>query len=586
MDAKRPWGCGPGQDPAGEGNGPSLPLDEGVAPATPKPEPPLAGPPVPDRPDAEPHVRTGQVPGDPDPAAGLVFLGLGPNGEPWSWQPLPGQPLLVAGAGAAGTPWLARAGPVPRRAAGEPLVWAGWGPAAREIRFPHPGAGVTGDAPTVPWVVLTRWARGSDPGDVDVWIDPGGSPAGGGRVRPLWGERVLMAVPCSDPRGRAVFVPWFRAGPAQGMAGIAGEWRVLWFRQRWRDEPVVPRPAGRSNPGPASRPSLPGAGSKGTGFMAAGAGPVGLVGVRDLLPGPTIPAAHASTGAARASAGVRSGPLPRPASAGWCGGASPVVLLVLPRGRWPAPAGATSGPCGDWRDARETAPQPGPAVRKGGQPESAPPARPGGPGLWLGIWRRHGDGYWLAEWVDLDLSSLCPPTGRPASPGAGPATGLPARRHPTAWVMVRLLVAPDGGAALVLAGRGGTGPGRVRLLARITPEGDLHRKTCGRQPDEPAPAEAEVGQVPEPPRPVQAGTTVDIGWLVDLGVTTPLAETSQGTPPAEVEEPRMQPLPAAGLSEEPAPEPVQGDPGPPGTVPAVGHVARPGRGPFPHGSRP
>ena len=586
MDAKRPWGCGPGQDPAGEGNGPSLPLDEGVAPATPKPEPPLAGPPVPDRPDAEPHVRTGQVPGDPDPAAGLVFLGLGPNGEPWSWQPLPGQPLLVAGAGAAGTPWLARAGPVPRRAAGEPLVWAGWGPAAREIRFPHPGAGVTGDAPTVPWVVLTRWARGSDPGDVDVWIDPGGSPAGGGRVRPLWGERVLMAVPCSDPRGRAVFVPWFRAGPAQGMAGIAGEWRVLWFRQRWRDEPVVPRPAGRGNPGPASRPSLPGAGSKGTGFMAAGAGPVGLVGVRDLLPGPTIPAAHASTGAARASAGVRSGPLPRPASAGWCGGASPVVLLVLPRGRWPVPAGATSGPCGDWRDARETAPQPGPAVRKGGQPESAPPARPGGPGLWLGIWRRHGDGYWLAEWVDLDLSSLCPPTGRPASPGAGPATGLPARRHPTAWVMVRLLVAPDGGAALVLAGRGGTGPGRVRLLARITPEGDLHRKTCGRQPDEPAPAEAEVGQVPEPPRPVQAGTTVDIGWLVDLGVTTPLAETSQGTPPAEVEEPRMQPLPAAGLSEEPAPEPVQGDPGPPGTVPAVGHVARPGRGPFPHGSRP
>lgn len=476
-----------------------------------------------------------------------------------------------------------RGGPGGGRAAGLGRM----GPCCPGDPVPASSSGGTGTAPAVPWVVLTRWARGSDPGDVDVWIDPGGGPAGGARVRPLWGERVLMAVPCSDPRGRAVFVPWFRAGPAQGMAGIAGEWRVLWFRQRWRDEPVVPHPTGPGDPGPASRHSLPGTGSRRAGFTAAGAGPVGPVEVRDLLPGPAIPAARASAGAAHAPAGAESGPVPRPASAGWCRGTSPVVLLVLPRGTWPAPAGATAVPSGERLAAEEPAPRPGTAAaRKGGQPEGAPPARPGGPGLWLGIWRRQGDGYWLAEWVDLDLSSLCPTTGRPASPGAGPATRLPARRPPAAWAMVRLLVAPAGGAALVLAGPGGTGSGGVRLLAQITPEGELRRKACSRQPDEPAPAKAEADQAPEPPPPVQAGTTVDIGWLADLGVTAPLGETSQGTPPAEVEAPRMQPLPPAGPSGEPAPEPVQGDLRPPGTVPAVGHVARPGRSPFPHGSRP
>lgn len=580
MDVNRPWGRGPGQGPAGDENGPSLPADERVTPATPKPEPGMAGPPVVGSPEAGLPARPGQVPGGPDPAAGLVLLGLGPDGAPWSWQPLPGQPLLVAGAGAAGTPWLGRAGPVAGRAAGGPLVWAGWGPPARETRFPHPGAGGTGNAPAVPWVVLTRWARGSDPGDVDVWIDPGGGPAGGARVRPLWGERVLMAVPCSDPRGRAVFVPWFRAGPAQGMAGIAGEWRVLWFRQRWRDEPVVPHPTGPGDPGPASRHSLPGAGSRGAGFTAAGAGPRGPGGVRDLLPGPTTPAAHAR-------AGAESGPVPRPASAGWCRGTSPVVLLVLPRGTWPAPAGATAIPSGERLAAEEPAPQPGTAAaRKGGQPEGAPPVHHGGPGLWLGIWRRQGDGYWLAEWVDLDLSSLCPTTGQPASPGAGPATRHPARRHPAAWAMVRLLVAPAGGAALVLAGSGGTGPGEgVRLLVQITPEGELCGKARGRQSGEPAPAEAEAGQAPElPPPPAQAGTTVDIGWLADLQVTPPPRETSQGTPPAEVEAPRMKALPATGPSGEPAPEPAQGGPRPPRAVPALGQLARPGRSPFPRGS--
>lgn len=234
-------------------------------------------------------------------APGVVLLGLGPGRTPWAWHPLPGQPLLVAGLDSRGTPWIGGTGSLPgvpvgpfalgrpeevpggggvhrnaaaqpstHQAAGrwqEPLadrvgarwsagsapyaprpttssLWAGWGPPAApggrarrgesgETAHPGPGHG------PVPWIVVHRPAQGADPGDVDVWIGPAGGSWGWSRTRPLGGERVAAAAPCGDPFGRAVFIPWYRQGPAAGALRRAGEWRVLWFQQRWRDEPVV-----------------------------------------------------------------------------------------------------------------------------------------------------------------------------------------------------------------------------------------------------------------------------------------------------------------------------------------------------------
>ncbi|GAB6875470.1 hypothetical protein [Thermaerobacter litoralis] len=500
------------------------------------------------------------------PASRLLVAGLDGDGEPWvaGWPagagggaegpvslsrrgrwatfsfpghrppgPVP-TPLGPAGGppAAGGPPIPGRPSPDPGRAAdgprgGTPLLWAGWGPACGPAPAERP-AGDLEDHPPVPWIVVHRPAQGAEPGNLEVWIGPGaGAPGFGGwlRLRPLWGERIRWAAACGDPAGRAVFVPWYRLGPVPGAGHGGGEWRVLWFDGRWRDEPVI----------------LDTGDGTGAAASAEAAPP----------PAPGQPA---------------RGPI---LAAGWCHRGQPLVVLA-------AAAEDAAGFAGD--GAARVAGPPAPraagdvAERASGDGDAGAPCRPQPRALRLGLWRRHETGHWRARWFHLPLepedgplpgaappaaAGSAPPRGRPgprslpadgSPPPAAPlpaAAAGPANRDRASALLLRMEVDESGGLTLRL--RPPDNPGAGRVLARITAGGQL----------EPAGEGAGL-----PTRAFGARDAGPPSGARDAGPPARASGAGDAGPPA-----------GAPPGERPPDRPPPGRPQPP----AVGHPARPQR---------